>query len=121
MNDVPYSDVQARHPDLGLDGLPLVHDVPDEPPGLPTIPAAAPTALVLNEVDLLKYKLLLERVQRLQMQRQLATMHFQNTITVERETSEELGILLDTLGAKYNTDFHANTIDQSTGHIRPNK
>lgn len=109
-----------RHPDLGPSELPLVY-VDPIPTALPTIPAAVPAAMpVLEEVDLLRYKLLIERVQRLRLQQHVDSLQLKITVDLGNTTANELGALLDTLGAKYNTDFHTHLIDQDTGHIRPN-
>jgi len=121
-----------QHPDLGPDpmpdalrdlgygpdGVPLTGVLPDHVPTMP--PAAPKPAEEVEELDLLRYTALHERFVRQHLEMELHKVRLNEMHSKAMETGAELGKLLDTLGAKYNTDFHTHKI-QPDGRIVPNK
>jgi len=93
-------------------------DVPDEV--FPTAPETSKPAESVEELDLLRYVALHERFQRQHFELELFKMRLASMQGQQMATGDELGALLDTLGAKYNTDFHTHRI-QPDGRIVPLK
>lgn len=120
VNDDPFHPefVTEHHPDLGPDPTAdALRDLGDPNQVLPSVEyaplpvVAAPAATHIEELDFLRYSVLLERTRRLQAERELQERAYNNTNCVLADTGVALGKLLDTLGAKYNVDFHVNRIN----------
>ncbi len=73
---------------------------------------------VLDEVDLLRYTLLVERAQKLQLLLEKQATEFRLTQDQQQTNGNELGVLLDHLGVKYGVDFHNNRIEPN-GKVMP--
>lgn len=87
----------------------------------PTMPPSAPKpAEAVEELDLLRYIALHERFQRQHYELELAKVRLASLQGQQLATGDELGALLDTLGSKYNVDFHTHRI-QPDGSIIPLK
>ena len=82
-------------------------------------PLVTGKALKLTELDSLKYKVLVERAQRLQLLLEKKASEFRQAQEQQRTNSEELGALLDSFGVKYGLDFHNQHITED-GTIVPN-
>lgn len=110
-------------PNVGIDPSQMaLHDMeyptelpPEELP--PSLRSALPTLL---RVDLLEYTVLMERSMRLHSAYELERARLVEITNQQKANGEELGVLLDALGTKYNVDFHTHRI-QPDGTILPLK
>lgn len=92
---------------------PEVAGVQDVPPALVTGKVVA-----LDELDLLRYTVLVERAQKLQLLVDKRKAELMQTSSVAKRNSDELGALLDTFSVKYGVDFHNYGIAED-GKILP--
>jgi hypothetical protein len=116
----PCSGVQAHHPDQLPDALRDL-DYGPVPASLFDQVATKPVpAAMVDELDLLRYTVLLERHQRLHIELELERTRVNTLLAQQKDNGDKLGALLDALGTKYNVDFHQHRI-QPDGSIIPVK
>lgn len=111
-------ELNGHHPDLGPDtrpdaikdmGLPVFPQVlmPVDVPALVTGKAPGP----LEELEFLKYSVLVERAQKFQLLIKVRNAELHEVMAAGAANSEALGAVLSELGEKYGVDFHVSRID----------
>jgi len=112
---VGYADVTAQidHPDLGD---PEATHLANQAMNLP--PLVTGKVVTLEELDLLRYKVLVERAQKLQLLLEKKASEFRQAQEQQHTNAVELGALLDGFGVKYALDFHKNHITED-GKVVP--